>query len=200
MQSFLQDLRYSFRQLRHSPGFTLTAIVSLALGIGATTAVFSVVYAVMLDPYPYAEVERMIHPVVTTKSGGRPVAGIHGAAIPADTKIAVGRERICPGRLEPDDDRRRPSGGRERRFISPETPSISWECLRCWVAACFRAMLPTARTRSRLRCSATSSGSGITTASATLSARTFNSYTRTTRSSAWRRRALPGATPMCTCR
>ena len=78
MQSLLQDLRYSLRQLRHSPGFTLTAIVSLALGIGATTAVFSVVYAVMLDPYPYAGVERMIHPVVKTKSGGNRWPGFTG--------------------------------------------------------------------------------------------------------------------------
>jgi predicted permease len=69
MQSLWQDLRYGFRQLRHSPGFTLTAIVSLALGIGATTAVFSVVYAVVLDPYPYVDVDRMIHLVVTTKRG-----------------------------------------------------------------------------------------------------------------------------------
>src|SRR5271167_4521637 len=69
MQSLLQDLRYGFRQLRRSPGFTLTAVVSLALGIGATTAVFSVVYAVVLDPYPYVAVDRMIHPVVTTKRG-----------------------------------------------------------------------------------------------------------------------------------
>jgi predicted permease len=68
MQALLQDLHYGFRQLRKSPGFTLTAIISLALGIGATTAVFSVVYAVLLDPYPYADANRMVHLVASTKT------------------------------------------------------------------------------------------------------------------------------------
>jgi hypothetical protein len=58
MQSLFQDLRYGFRQLTKSPWFTLTAITSLALGIGATTAVFRVAYAVLLDPYPYADAGR----------------------------------------------------------------------------------------------------------------------------------------------
>jgi hypothetical protein len=69
MQTLLQDFRYSFRQLRKSPGFTLTAVISLALGIGATTAVFSVVYAVLMDPYPYANADRMAHMVVKDKAG-----------------------------------------------------------------------------------------------------------------------------------
>ncbi len=57
----LQDLRYCFRQLIKTPGFTLTAIVSLTLGIGATTAVFSVIYAILMNPYPYAAPDRMVH-------------------------------------------------------------------------------------------------------------------------------------------
>jgi len=69
METLLQDLRYGLRQLNKSRGFAATAIVSLALGIGATTAVFSVVYAVLLDPYPYADSERMVHLVSKTKTG-----------------------------------------------------------------------------------------------------------------------------------
>lgn len=52
MQAVLQDLRFTLRQLRASRGFTTVALLSLALGIGATTAVFSVVYAVLVNPYP----------------------------------------------------------------------------------------------------------------------------------------------------
>ncbi|MGI8773292.1 MAG: ABC transporter permease [Acidobacteriaceae bacterium] len=55
------DLRYALRQLRSSPAFAITAVLSIALGIGATTAVFSVVHAVLLDPYPYRDSDRMVH-------------------------------------------------------------------------------------------------------------------------------------------
>lgn len=61
MKTILYDIRFGFRQLIKMPGFTLTAIVSLALGIGATTAVFSVVYAILMDPYPYKAPDRMVH-------------------------------------------------------------------------------------------------------------------------------------------
>lgn len=69
MQTVLQDLRFALRQLRTSPGFTSVAVLSLALGIGATTAVFSVIYAVIMNPYPYANSDRMVHLVVKDNSG-----------------------------------------------------------------------------------------------------------------------------------
>ena len=61
MESVLQDLRFTTRQLLKNKGFTLTAVLSLALGIGATTAVFSVVYGILMDPYPYKDANRMVH-------------------------------------------------------------------------------------------------------------------------------------------
>src|SRR6478752_1515778 len=69
MHTLLQDLRYSARQLVKSPGFTLTAVISLALGIGATTAVFSVIYAALLDPYPFPAADRIVRMSVRTKAG-----------------------------------------------------------------------------------------------------------------------------------
>jgi predicted permease len=78
MQSLLQDIRYGFRQLVKMPGFTLTAVISLALGIGATTAVFSVVYAILMDPYPYAAPDRMIHMRLNTPNGDRRGFGLTG--------------------------------------------------------------------------------------------------------------------------
>jgi hypothetical protein len=65
----LQDLRFFFREFRKKPGLALTAIVSLALGIGATTAVFSVIYGLLANPFPYKGAGRMINLVVINESG-----------------------------------------------------------------------------------------------------------------------------------
>lgn len=81
MNSLLSDLRYAAREVRKRPGFTLTAVLSLALGIGATSAMFSVIYAVLLDPFPYQDAARMMEIRLKDKAGHERFSGVNGPEI-----------------------------------------------------------------------------------------------------------------------
>ena len=78
MRSIWQDLQFAMRVLGKRPGFTITAVLSLALGIGATSAVFSVIYAVLIDPFPYPGSDRMMEIRLVDKEGHDRFAGPTG--------------------------------------------------------------------------------------------------------------------------
>ena len=81
MHTLVSDLRYAVRELRRRPGFTLTAVLSLALGVGATSAVFSVIYAVLINPFPYAGADRIVELGVKDKTGRYRSPALNGAQL-----------------------------------------------------------------------------------------------------------------------
>jgi predicted permease len=69
MATLGSDLKYAVREMARRPAFTATAVLSLALGIGATSAVFSVIYAVLINPFPYRSSEKMVQLALRDKAG-----------------------------------------------------------------------------------------------------------------------------------
>ena len=139
MHSVLDDLRFSFRELRKRSGLALTAIISLALGIGATTAVFSVIYGLLANPYPYQGADRMIHLTVVNERGDRRWIGITGpqlkllrqvhciesaAATWGTWNLTTTGEESAAGRAVDADDRQRREPLRRCCTAGPYTASL----------------------------------------------------------------------------
>ena len=83
MRILFQDLRFAARQILRNPGFSLTAIVSLMLGIGATVAVYSILYDAVLHPWPYAGMDRICEVWITDNAGREGGGGLTGPQIRA---------------------------------------------------------------------------------------------------------------------
>ncbi len=72
MHWILQDFRYALRGLRNQPSFALLAILALSLGIGASTTIFSAIYGILLNPFPYTDAERVVNIFIHDNSSSRP--------------------------------------------------------------------------------------------------------------------------------
>ena len=97
MQKLLFDLRFVLRQLRKSPGFAIAAVLMLALGIGAMTAIFSIVEGVLLRPLPFPDSKRLV--VLADCLQGADIGGNCEAGVTVPDIIAYTREAHSFNRL-----------------------------------------------------------------------------------------------------
>ena len=100
MHGLLQDLRFAFRQMTRTPGFSLTAILSLALGIGATVSVFSVIYSAVLNAWPYADFDRACQIDTIGKSGNEGETGFTGPQIRQLRQVSAVEDVIAMNRWD----------------------------------------------------------------------------------------------------
>ena len=106
-----QDFRFAVRMLRKSPGFTITAILTLALGIGANTAVFSLVNSFLLRPLPYPHAERLVKVWEQLR-----VLGINRFAVPVGDFVDYRKDNHVFEDMAAADKKREPKA----KFVAPE--------------------------------------------------------------------------------
>ena len=119
VESLARDLALAARTLRRHPGYTAAAVLSLALGIGANTAVFSLLDAFVLQPLPYPEPDRLVRVYEAGRLGGRFSMGQRRGAGPARLAGTLARfhrdRRVRPGQRQPAQRRRRAARPRDLR-------------------------------------------------------------------------------------
>ena len=91
LEHFWQDVRYALRTFRRSPGFAATAVVSLAVGIAAATGLFSIVNAALLNPFPFADIHRIVRLDMIDK--GKP----RGLSVTARQLVALQHSDVFDG-------------------------------------------------------------------------------------------------------
>ena len=102
MDELIRDLRFAFRGLLRTPGFTIAAILALALGIGATTAIFSVVHAVLLRSFGWGDENRLVSVYRTFTGIG---SGKGGLSVPELFDLSQARSTRAPPRCRATIDR-----------------------------------------------------------------------------------------------
>ncbi len=124
MSWLIRDLHYGLREGVRRPGFTALAILTLALGVGSATAMYSVIYNVLLNPFPYAEPGRMVDVVIqdTAQSSG----GMRGALTVPEFRAYVDESNVFEEAVgtESSEKQRRTEYGTEDILVGAATPNL----------------------------------------------------------------------------